>query len=354
MLDLARSRTPADRDRLLLALVDLCEHRGCQTVQAQDLAREVFMGLIGRVEREIRARLADKLAAATWAPHALVLLLARDEIDIARPVIAKSPVLQDRDLVRLLVEAATEHQIEVARRPDLGAPVVSAILDQGSPDVLAALASNHTAELSPLAMERLVALSQTLAALRAPLARHPGLTADLAAMLYVWIGETLRRSLTERFALEEAAFATAVSSAVEEARGAPGDGMSLESDERAAMDRRVVQKLKAGRQLRPGLLLRSLKDGKLTLFTLALAELGGFTTDEVRQAMDAPSPEPLSLACAAVGVDRSVFPSLLALLRPLNRDRPGLEIDALALGSRLTPLDREAAGRAFRKRLAGV
>jgi uncharacterized protein (DUF2336 family) len=354
MLSLARSPAPGDRDRLLLGLADLCERQACEGPHAQALVRDVFMGLIGRVERDIRARLAEKLAGASWAPHDLVLYLARDEIDVARALIAQSPVLNEQDLVRLLVEAAIEHQIEVARRPHLGSSVVNAILDQGSPDVLTALAGNASAELSPLAMERLVAFSQTVAGLRAPLARHPALTTDLGAMLYAWVGEALRRSLLDRFAVDGPAFGAAVAAAVNEARGAPGDGMSLETDERAAMDRRVVAKLKAGGQLRPGLLLRSLRDGKLTLFTIALAELGGFTTDEVRQAMDAASPEFLSLACAAVGVDRSAFRSLLGLLRPLNNGRPGAENEAASLSGALTLLDRDSAGRAFRRRLANV
>jgi uncharacterized protein (DUF2336 family) len=354
MLDLARSPAPGDRDRLLMGLADLCEHGGFEGVEAQSLVRDVFMGLVGRVERDIRARLAEKLATAAWAPRDLVILLARDEIDIARPLILGSPVLEETDLVRLLVETAVEHQVEVARRPGLGPEVVSAILDQGSPEVLAALAGNTSAELSDLALERLVAFSQTVAALRAPLARHPALKADLAATLYAWVGEALRRSLLERFAVDGPAFSEAVAAAVQEARGAPGDGVSLESDERAAMDRRVVQKLKAGGQLRPGLLLRALKDGKVILFTIALAELGGFTTDEVRQAMDAPSPELLSLACAAVGVDRSAFPTLLGLLRPLNRGRPGPENEAGSLSGSLTLLDRASAARAFRKRLCGA
>ena len=354
MLELARSPASGDRDRLLLALADLCERNACEGAEAQALVRDVFMSLVGRVERDIRARLAEKLARASWVPHELVVLLARDEIDVARPLIAASPVLADQDLIRLLAEAAIDHQIEVARRPHLGTPVVSAILDQASPEVLTSLAGNSTAKVTPLAMERLVAFSQTVAAMRAPLSRHPDLTLDLGAMLYAWVGETLRRSLADRFAVEGPAFEQAVASAVSEARGAPGDGMSLETDERAAMDRRVVEKLKAGRQLRPGLLLRALRDRKLTLFTIALAELGDFTTDQVRQAMDAASPELLSLACAAVGVDRGAFPSLLSLLRPLNHDRPGHGAESKGLNAAVTLLDRELAAHAFRKRLAVI
>ncbi len=354
MLELARSPSPGDRDRLLLALADLCEGGGCEEPQTQPLVRDVFMGLVGRVEHDIRVRLAWKLAHARWAPPELVLLLVRSEIEIARPLIAASPVLGDQDLIHLLVEASVDHQVEVARRPQLGAPVVTAILDQASPEVLTALAGNTSAEVTPLGMERLVSLSQTVAALRAPLSRHPALTLDLGAVLYAWVGETLRQTLSARFAVEGPAFDAAVSSAVAEARGGPGDGASPETDERAGMDRRVIAKLKGGGQLRPGLLMRALRDGKLTLFTIALAELGDFSIDEVRQALDADSGETLALACAAVGVDRSALPSLLKLVRSLNRDRPGKVGEVASLNGAASLLDRDSAARAFRKRLAGV
>ena len=354
MLELARSPASRDRDRLLLALADLCEGDGCEAPQTQALVRDVFMGLVGRVEHDIRARLAGKLAHASWAPHELVLLLARDDVEIARPLIAASPVLGEQDLIRLLVDASVDHQVEIARRPQLGATVVNAILDQASPEVLTALAGNASADVTPLGMDRLVSLSQTVAALRAPLSRHPALTLDLGAVLYAWVGETLRQTLGARFAVEGAAFQSAVSSAVSDARGAPGDGASLEADERAGMDRRVVAKLKAGGQLRPGLLMRALRDGKLTLFTIALAELGEFTTDEVRQAMDADSAQTLALGCAAVGVDRSALPSLIVLVRELNRDRPGRAGETASLNGAATLLDRESAARAFRQRLGSV
>ncbi len=352
MLELARSPAPADRDRLLLALADLCEGGGCETPQAQALVRDVFMGLVDRVEHDIRLRLAWKLAHASWAPHELVVLLAHSEVEIARPVIAANPVLGDRDLIHLLVDASLDHQVEVARRPQLGAAVVTAILDQASPEVLTALAGNASAQVSPLGMDRLVGLSQTVVSLRAPLTHHPALTLDLGAVLYAWVGETLRQALGERFAVEGPAFEAAVSAAVSEARGAPGDGASLETDERAGMDRRVVAKLKSGGQLRPGLLMRALRDGKLTLFTIALAELGEFTTDQVRQAMDEDSAESLALACAAVGVDRSALASLIGRVRALNQDRPGRQGEVASLNGAATLLDRDGAGRAFRKRVA--
>jgi uncharacterized protein (DUF2336 family) len=278
-----------------------------------------------------------------------VVTLARDDIDIARHLIASSPVLEDHDLVRILVEVAIEHQIEVARRPRLSADVVKVILDQGDSEVLSALAANPSADVTPLAMERLVSFSQTVAGMRAPLTRHPRLTLELGATLYTWVGEALKRTLMERYEVDHAAFAEAVDAAVNDAHGAPGDGSSLEVDQRVAMDRRVVQKLKAGGQLRPGLLLRALRDNKLILFALTLAALGEFTTDEVRVALESDSCEMLALACTAVGIDRSALYTIVSLVRDLNGGRPGHGNEVATLNRVTTLMDREGAGRAFRR-----
>src|SRR4051812_24292663 len=118
MLALVRSKTPADRERLLSAIAQLCDGTPASKAPAvQALINDIFMGIVMEAEADIRRRLAERLAGAEWAPKALINVLALDDIEIARPIIALSPVLEDGDLVRLLVEATLEHQIEVARRP---------------------------------------------------------------------------------------------------------------------------------------------------------------------------------------------------------------------------------------------
>src|SRR5438067_6814154 len=221
MVDLARSRTPADRDRLLLALADLCETGAEAAAQApaQALLSSIFLSLMVEAERDMRRRLAEKLAHAAWAPPALINVLALDEIEVARPIIAASPVLKDEDLMRLLLEATIEHQIEVARRPRLGRPVVAAILRQAEPAVLTALAGNPNAELTDADMRELVAEARRVAALRAPLARHPKLTSALALQLYVWLGQAMRKAITDRFRLDVGALEQALAETVREAHG---------------------------------------------------------------------------------------------------------------------------------------
>jgi uncharacterized protein (DUF2336 family) len=332
LASLARSRTPADRDQLLLALADLCRIGGPAAAQppVQDLLSSIFMSLVVEAERDMRRRLAQKLSKSEWAPPALINVLALDEIEIARPIIAESPLLKDEDLVRLLLEATIEHQIEVARRPKLGRAVVAAILRQGEPAVLTALAGNPTAEVADEHLRQLVAEARRVAALRAPLARHPGLTGELALQLYVWVGQSMRQALMQRFRLDPEALEAALAETVREAHGgvqAKDEALLIvaRQGEREQMERRLVEKLNSAGQLRAGYLIRALREQRLTLFVAALAELGGFSAEQVQAALDSPRPELLQKACAQVGVDRSAFPTLLQMVRVLNGGRPGGE-----------------------------
>jgi uncharacterized protein (DUF2336 family) len=134
----------------------------------------------------------------------------------------------------------------------------------------------------------------------------------------------------------------------------PPAALSLD-EERLAMERRLVAKLESAGQLRPAYLLRALRERKLSLFVQSLATLGRFETQEVQQAIDGDRPELLGLACAAVGIDRSVFPTILDLVRSLNNGRPGggkegARRAAGAFGS----FSPAVAGSAFRQAVQSV
>ncbi|HEY3950399.1 DUF2336 domain-containing protein [Phenylobacterium sp.] len=363
LLELAKSRAPADRERLLLGIVELCDAGdGAPAMispEIQALLNSIFLGLVAGAEREIRKRLAEKLSNVDWAPAALINVLALDEIEIARPVIAASPLLKDADLVRLLVEATVEHQIEVARRPNLGPSVVCAILDAAEPAVMTALAGNVSADLGPPELKRLVAHAREIAALRPPLSRHPGLTDDLALQLYVWVGQALRESLADRFRLDPKRIETALAQAVSESfSGAPasqGSVVMARDGEREAMEKKLIEKLYSAGQLRPGYLVRALQEGRLSLFTVALATLGRFEMSHVQRVIDSDRPELLGLACAAVGIDRSVFPSILEMIRGLNGGFPGGGLDGAkkAIGA-FGPVSPQIAATAFRQAALSV
>lgn len=333
ILALARSRDMADQQRLLRSVTALCEASPPEPGdRVHDLLSDIFLTLAKNAERDIRRTLGECLSRTTWAPQSLICALALDEIEIARPVIAASPLLKDQDLLRILVEGAIEHQIEVARRPRISGRVADAIIDGGEPAVMTALAANRTAEVGEVAVRRLVEAAQRIAALRAPLVRHPRLNDQLARQLYNWVGQALRQALQERFDVDPHTLESALDEAVRAAYMRKGELPPPENVDASAsdqMERRLVAKMDAAGQLRPGYLIRAIREGRLGLFQHALAALGGFPLTDVRNAVRADSPEPLRLACTAVGIDRAVFPAILEEVRKVNGGLPG---DAAAPG----------------------
>jgi len=353
LASLARSRSTDDRRRLLLGIAALCEATP-PGAEASPVLGDIFMIIARQAERDIRVALSESLAGAEWAPPALIAMLALDEIEIARPVIARSPLLKDHDLLRVLVEATIEHQIEVARRPHISGRIAEAIIDRGEPASLTALAGNRTADLSEDAMRRLVEHSRRIAALRAPLTRHPRLNEALAEYLYQWVGEALRQAIGERFRIDEVKLASAMDTAV--AAGGPhtqppaaaASPSALDSDE---MERRLVAKLQNAGQLRAGFLIRAVREKRLGLFEHALAALGGFSIIHVRAAILRPGPDALFLACAAVGIDRAVFPAVLEEIRKLSDGWPG-NADEGYPGRTILP--QSAAVREFRSLMGRI
>ena len=323
LLDLAKTRSPDDQHRLLMGVAGLyesaAEHRG-----APDALADIFVALTRKAEHEIRQVLAQRLAKADWAPAALVRMLAADEIEIARPVIAGSPLLLDDDLLQLLADCSIEHQIQVALRPDLGAAVARAIVAGADPSVMTALASNRSARIEPAVFADLVERSRQLAALRAPLTRHPSLNEDLALRLYQWVGDALRQAIGDRFSIDPARLAEALQSAAQTTAQATARDTAIAWDAASAdeTDARLVAKLHAAGQLRPAYLIRALREEKLGVFAHGLAVLGRFEIAQIRRALAGDTARPLFLACIAVGLDRAAFPALLTEIRKLNKGFP--------------------------------
>src|SRR6202008_2775922 len=110
---------------------------------------------------------------------------------------------------------------------------------------------------------------------------------------YVWLGQAMRQALADRFRLDSEALDQALAETIGEEDGggrALDEGLVVvaREGERQEMEQRLVEKLHAAGQLRAGYLVRALREGRLSLFAAALAKLGGFEPEQMRQALDAP------------------------------------------------------------------
>lgn len=295
-------------DNIYLAVATLFEHQKAITQSERELAADILKRLSKDVEMSIRISLAERLADNPDAPLELILLLADDRIEVARPVLARSPVLSDHDLVSVIERGATDHHIVVAERPAIGETVSAALARSDCEAVLIALLRNETAKISRATFEHLVGRARDLTNLHEPLAGRKDLPAALASRMYVWVSGALKTALLGRYPH----ITQSLAHAIDESTASLQVGKPATSADSA---KKLIDKLLASGQLKSSFLVRVLHQGQMELFEQGFAALLKMEVETLRKALYGDSPETVALACRAAGIDRSVFMTVFNLSR---------------------------------------
>lgn len=105
------------REEIYLAVASLYRAQSSALSEREcALMQDILRRLTKDVEISVRSALAERLADDAKAPHDLVLFLARDQIEVARPLLLRSAVLNHEDLVTLCAECGEAHQQTIALR----------------------------------------------------------------------------------------------------------------------------------------------------------------------------------------------------------------------------------------------
>jgi len=120
---------------------------------------EVLCRLAELVEVEARTHVSKLLAPLDRAPGMVVVKLANDDIEVAQPLLEFSNVLSDDDLIDIVSRRSEEHRMAIAGRPSVTERVGEAIVEHGASSSVARLVRNSNAEISPVALERIVAMA---------------------------------------------------------------------------------------------------------------------------------------------------------------------------------------------------
>jgi uncharacterized protein (DUF2336 family) len=133
---------------------------------------QVISLLTDAIETRARAHLAERLADLANAPPNAIRKLSRDEIMVARPVLARSPRLTDSDLVEAARHGGRDHMLAISERRDLSEPVTDVLVSEGDRVVVNAVASNPTARFSIKGYDMLVVKSHADQLLQSALGRR--------------------------------------------------------------------------------------------------------------------------------------------------------------------------------------
>lgn len=323
LLALARSRSDASRAELFAVMGDLFHARNAVlNAQERALMLDILEKLLAEVAREVRHRLALKLAGAPGVPREMAVMLANDEIEIATPILMKSEALEDIDLIEVIRNRSRQHILAVAMRRDITTTVSDVLVETGDKDVIRALLENQDAVISRATLAYLVEQSKAVDEFQEPLVRRHDLPADLARRMIYWVGAAIRQALIERFEINPETLDDRLEPLIkEEAASVAQQGAATPAQDDAADV--LSRALGAARQLTPRLLLQTLRRGEIPLFEAMFAEMSGLRLRLVSRLAYEPGGQGLAVAARGIGLNREEFATIFLLTRRARAGQGG-------------------------------
>ncbi|MBN8963847.1 MAG: DUF2336 domain-containing protein [Rhizobiales bacterium] len=233
----------------------------------RDAAEGALVMMLDDSSPLVRQAMADVFAGCDIAPPTIIHALAYDQSDIATPVLQRSPLLLDADLVELVATGESERQTAIAARDNLPCSVSAAIAEVGCAESCLVLLENWRADIVPFSIDRIVERFGHLGVIRDALLERDNLPAATRHSLVVKLSQTLADFVTAREWLPEERARRIAYEACERAT------VALAADVPEGEVRPLVRHLHESGQLTAGLILRSLLSGHIELFEDALAEL---------------------------------------------------------------------------------
>jgi uncharacterized protein (DUF2336 family) len=196
LLELAREPSSEKRSALLRRITDLFfDGMSERNVSECALFEEVVLRVMRDVDGEGRAALASSIADRRGLPRRLIMALACDDIAVARPILERSPSLEDADLIAVSHKASDAHLQAISRRTTLSEMVTDVLLARGSLVVMQLLAANSGARFSMVGFGRLVEGSRADETLQYDLATRQDLPRSVVEALAAILSEKLRQTL---------------------------------------------------------------------------------------------------------------------------------------------------------------
>ena len=273
-LQWVRSAPPGERAEATSALARAYLH---SDLSPDDLAAAegAMIMLLDDPSPLVRCALSEVFASSQKAPLVIVQALATDQPDVALPVLSRSPLLLEDDLVDLIATGQTDVQVAIAGRALLSRSLAAAISEVGSAEACLELLENADADIALFSIDRIVERFGHLAAIRENLMARDDLPMSARQALLSKLSQTLAGFVADRQWLGPEHAEYAAREACEKATLA----LAAETpyDEIAAL----MQHLRQSGQLTGGMILRALLSGNVVLFEEALTELSGLPLDRV-------------------------------------------------------------------------
>lgn len=269
-------------------------------------AKTAILSLLDDPAPKVRRALAEACADSARSPRPVVVALSCDVFEVAAPILARSPVLTEADLVEAAALGEEGARLVIARRHHLTPAVSGALIEIADLETLVALAGNPTARITGGRILRMVERFGHEADLREALLTRHDLPPEGRHAIAVALARSLTTFATRRGWLGEAR-SERMNREVSER-----SALDLSAEAGAAATGRLVTYLRATHQLNAGLILRAILSGRIEFACSALADLSGLDHASVARAMR--DPRGIADLHERAGLPAALLPAMDAVL----------------------------------------
>lgn len=328
LVSLAKDRSVPSRSALVAEITGLyCRGDVDLTEADREIMADIMNRLIREVEDPVRRTLAHLFAERADAPRELIVALANDTIEVARPVLTKSELLNDNELIDIIALRTMEHHLAIAIRRVVSEPVSDALVDTDHEEVIATLLANRGAAIAAATMERLVEQAHEVPRYQRALVERHDLSLALAKRLYHGVSDALREQILDRFEIDPAELDRALDNAVD----------TVFAREVQAVRQRHTAMLGDGEEGLPRggagvseALLNLLRQGHVQPFIEHLSKHTGLRPKLMRRILFETGGDRLAVACKAIGLDKHAFVTIFLRARQGRLGEQRVDEDELA------------------------
>lgn len=279
---------------------------GSYTEQQKCLFGDIMEKLAYDLEMQVREELARRIAAEAEAPNGLVCRLANDEIYVARPVLERSPVLTEDNLIDVTRTCSQDHLLAITKRDDIGARLSAILVDVGQDHVVEALLENETAEIDGKTVKCVSDRAIKSETLQTALIDRKDVPREIVMGLLEHVSEKIRNLILDRMTDTDMDYLDNIICTMRE---------SIEAAPTTSAENYIKDLERKGR-LDEATLIKLAAEKKSMEFLLGLAALLKIEAQAVQRVVTDKSGQALLIACRAAGFSTTAFKTLA--LSPLT------------------------------------
>ena len=172
--------------------------------QERHMAGDVLVELLRDADLKMRASVAKRLVMLNEVPRTILVILAKDDIEVAKHVLENSKSLTDSDLIQISRKVSKEHRKMIAQRRHVTDAVVDVLVEFLEEEVVETLLKNKGANFSETALQRILIVSRQHQPYVKLLSKRDELRPSHGLTMFWWADTENRKTILHRFGVTRA------------------------------------------------------------------------------------------------------------------------------------------------------